>query len=276
MTNFDGIFAKIARAGDQASSLKLDIERFCADIRPSIVHEVHEDSNEQVWVFRGTTPNVPIGWSIRLGELFYNMRSALDHLVWQLVLANGQRPGRYNAFPIAKNENDWRKQKKRKRWALKGLSQRSEDTIRCLQPYTGGIGFQFDVSAFSKLHTLCNIDKHRHLILAIVGSYGIDPIVFGHNHPPLQRLSTSPPLEASGSGGKIVKDKVLLCLNSAVQEFKPSFQLDVHFEDMGQSEVTAGTVPDILSECIKAVQGAVEIIGATELSGKHGRMNHAV
>ena len=183
---------------------------------------------------------------------------------------------------------------------------------------TGGIGFQFDVSAFSKLHTLCNIYKHRHLILAIVGSYGIDPIVFGHNHPPLQRLSTSPPLEASGSGGKIVKDKVLLCLNSAVQEFEPSFQLaacrtrdsrlthlidiialkisfrkdpvlttkdlrrksdrllDVHFEDLGQSEVTAGPVPDILSECIKAVQGAVEIIGATELSGKHGRMNHAV
>ena len=163
-----------------------------------------------------------------LGEIFYNLRSALDHLVWQLVLANGKTPGRDNSFPIIKNEDDWQTQKTGKRWMLKGVSQSAEDTIQCLQPYTGGIYFQFNVAAFRALHSLYNIDKHRHLILAIIGSHGIEPIVFGHNHPPLQRSSTSPPLKAYGpQGGKIKKDKVLLCLNSAVQEFHPSFQLDV-------------------------------------------------
>ena len=257
MTNFDGIFAKISRAGDQASSLKADMERFCADIRQSIFHEVHEDADEQVWVFRGSTPNVPIEWSIRLGEILYNLRSALDHLVWQLVIANGREPGRHNAFPIIDKQHNWHEATSQ----LKGVSSTVETMVERLQPYTGGINLPFNVAAFRALHSLCNIDKHRHLILAIIGSYGIESIGFGHNHPPLQGSSTSPPLKACGSpGAKIKKGKVLLCLNSAVQEFHPSFQLDVRFENVGQPEVTAGTVPDILGECSEAVQGAVEIL----------------
>ena len=38
------------------------------------------------------------------------------------------------------------------------------------------------------------------------------------------------------------KGQVLFCLNSAVEEFDPSFQLDVRFEDEREPEVTAGTV----------------------------------
>ena len=260
MTNFDGIFAKISRADDQASSLKADMDRLCADIRQSIVHEVHEDADEQVWVFRGSTPNVPIEWFIRLGEILYNLRSALDHLVWQLVFANGREPGRHNSFPIIKNEDDWQTQKTEKRWMLKGVSQSAEDTIQCLQPYTGGINLPFDVAVFQTLHTLCNIDKHRHLILAIIGSYGIESVDFRHNHPPLDRPNTSPLPQGLVPLGKIEKGRVMLLWKDARVTIDPNFQLDVRFEDVGQPEVTAGTVPDILGECIEAVQGAVEIL----------------
>ena len=261
MTNFDGIFAKISRAVGQKSSLEADMDRFCADVRRSIVHEVREDANEQVWVFRGSTPNVPIEWSVRLGEILYNLRSALDHLIWRLVLANGREPGWRNEFPIVKKQSDWQSQKTQKK--LKGVSSTVKTMVEQLQPYAGGINLPFNVAAFWTLHSLCNIDKHRHLNMVIVRPYGIKPIVFGHNHPPLHRPNTSPPLKAWGSGGKIEKDKVLLRLNSAVQEFHPSFQLDARFEDVGQPEVTAGTVPDILDKCIAAVQGAVEILGTT-------------
>ena len=113
MTNFKGVHAKINRASDQINSLKADMDRFCEKIRRSIVHEVHKEANEQVWVFRGATPNVPIEWSVRLGEIFYNLRSALDHLVWQLVLANGQTPRRHHAFPIVKDEGDWQRATRR-------------------------------------------------------------------------------------------------------------------------------------------------------------------
>ena len=229
------------------------MDKFCADIRKSIVHKVREDADRHVWVFRGATPHVPIEWSVILGEILYNLRSALDHLVWQLVVANGQTAGHHNAFPIVNSERAWQKATKR----LEGVTSEVKEKIRCLQPYTGGLNLPFDVRNFWKLHSLCNIDKHRHLNIVIVGTSGIKPIVFGVNHPPLNKTSTSPPLRGLCPLGKIKKDKVLLCLNNAEVEFHPSFQIDLRFEDIGKPNVTADTVPSILHKCLETVRGAV-------------------
>jgi len=259
--NFEGINAKIKRAANHASSLEADMDRFCIDIRPSIVHEVHEDAEEQAWVFRGETPNVPIDWSVRLGEILYLLRSALDHLVWQLVLANGQEPGPHNAFPIVRNEAAWRR---RARSELKGVSQANVSTIRRLQPIEGGIGLPFDVSGLSRLHALCNIDKHRHLILAIVGVYGFRN---RHNQPRFDGSSSGRPLQGRGRLGKIEKGSVVLCLNDARRNFEPDFQINIGFRDIGDSKVTAGTVPNILAECLRAVRGAVGLLTPGGLLG---------
>jgi hypothetical protein len=35
-----------------------------------------------------------------LGEIIHDLRSSLDHVVWQLVIANGSLPGYWNQFPI--------------------------------------------------------------------------------------------------------------------------------------------------------------------------------
>ena len=242
------------------------MDGFCAVIRQSIAHEIHKNADEQVWIFSGETPSTPIEWSIRLGEILYNLRSALDHLVWQLVLANGQTPGRHNAFPIVKTEEAWKKQAKGQ-WALSGASQGAVDMIRCLQPYTGGIGLLFNVGGFWKLHSLCNIDKHRHLILAICDSSGLrNPIVFGHNQPPLDRPSSRPPLQGRGGLGKIEKGHVMLRLNDSGVTIKPNFQIDIRFEDTGEPDITAGTVPSVLDECLAAVQGAVQLLTNGRLS----------
>lgn len=39
-------------------------------------------------------------WSAIAGDAIHNARSALDHLAWQLVLANGGTPGRPTSFPL--------------------------------------------------------------------------------------------------------------------------------------------------------------------------------
>jgi hypothetical protein len=39
-------------------------------------------------------------WGVIAGEILHNLRSALDNLIWQLVLLNGRTPGRHNQFPI--------------------------------------------------------------------------------------------------------------------------------------------------------------------------------
>ena len=255
MVTYEGVRAKSSRAGDGLASLETDISAVCKNMRRAIVHEIREDVNKQVWIYRGETPEAPIEWSVRIGEILYNLRSALDHLVWQLVLANGEKPGRHNEFPIVNDASEWGQARGRK---LKGISQAAAARIERLQPYTGGIGFPFNVFAFRTLRTLCNIDKHRHLMLAVIGSYGINPIIFGHNHPPLDRPGSSPPLQGYGPKGKIERGTILLCLNDAESEISPDFQIEVRFEDEDiEQPETVGTVPSILRECLEAVQGSV-------------------
>lgn len=243
------------------------MDRFCTDIRQSIVREVREDSDEQVWVYRGETPRTPIEWSVKFGEILYNLRSVLDHLVSQLLLANGQEPSRRNDYPIVKDESEWSRNKDR----LKGVTPRVETIVERLQPYTGGLYLPFDVSAFWTLHTLCNIDKHQHLHRFIVRTSGIGPIDFEENHPPLNRPSTSPPLQGTGLWGKIEKDDVLLCFNNARVELHPSFQIEVRFENAGGPEMPAGPVPYILHKCQKAVRGAVGLLTTGTI--EHGMLS---
>ena len=91
-----------------------------------IVREVREDVDKQVWVYRGEVPTAPISWSVSFGEILYNLRSSLDHLVWQLVLANGQTPGRHNAFPITNDAQGWEKVKEN---PLNGVNSRHKSMI---------------------------------------------------------------------------------------------------------------------------------------------------
>lgn len=269
LVTFEGVNAKVARADDGLASLKDEMNRFCKELRRSVNREIREDTDEQVWIYRGETPKVPFGWSVRIGEILYNLRSALDHLVWQLVLANGQTPGQYNSFPIVSDKSKWDKEKTRK---LKGISQRDEEMIRRLQPYTGGVtlpSFPFDVSAFWALHTLCNIDKHRHLILAAISLDARKPI-FDHDFSPVQGL------KGRVYPGKIVKDKVLSCFNNAETEINPFFQIGVSFErfeniELKKEDRLAGIfsrslfvspASTVLCKCLKAVQGALNIFKA--------------
>ena len=263
---------------------------FCEDTRKSIVHEVRKTADEQVWVFRGATPDVPIEWSIRLGEILYNLRSSLDHLVWQLVLANGQEPGRHNQFPIVENESGWQ-QATPERNVLKGMHPDVKLTVKRLQPYTVAGNFPFDVSAFWPLHSLCNIDKHRHLNLTTVASYGPNEISIDKRDGspkleaeirspdktadllPVSHIGISLPSQFTGLEDpedirlrpwaiapirKIEEGKVLFHLNNAGVEVAPNFQIDIRFEDIGNC--ADGAVSRTLHKCFKAVQGATELL----------------
>ncbi|MDE2734093.1 MAG: hypothetical protein OXI72_06845 [Gemmatimonadota bacterium] len=271
LVTFEGVNAKVARADNGLTSLKDEMNRFCKELWRSVNREIREDTDEQIWIYRGETPKVPLGWSVRIGEILYNLRSALDHLVWQLVLINGQTPGQYNSFPIVSDKSKWDKEKSRK---LKGISQKDEEMIRRLQPYTGGINLPFDVSAFWALHTLCNIDKYRHLILAAISLDMSNPI-FGHDFSPVQGL------KGQVYSGKIVKGKVLSCFNNAETEINPSFQIGVSFEKFENIELKkedrlaeifsrslfVRPASTVLCKCLKAVQGALSIFKATLIKG---------
>ncbi len=239
-------------------TLSADIDELCANIRQAIVHEIDTDAGEQRWVYRGAAPEVPIEWSIRVGEILYNLRSALDHLVWQLVLASGNRPTRFNQFPILDSEEQWTPARIVK--VLEGVSDENKKIVRYLQPFNPVLQLPVDgkyracnAQVFRTLRELCNIDKHRHLNLVLAVTDGIEPIVFGENHPP--RRPTARPLRGKGRKGEIDQDMILLTANDAEQELKPNFFVRVTFHCIKRRTLTRTSVADQLRACLEAVQG---------------------
>ena len=84
--NLVGIHAKLFRAEQQIQNIIDEADALCKRVKQGIVRDVCSD-DEQIWIYRNETPEAPLRWSILIGEILYNLRSALDHMVWQLVLS---------------------------------------------------------------------------------------------------------------------------------------------------------------------------------------------
>ena len=149
----EGVHAKMNRARASLRDLETDIAVFCENQRRQFVLE----ARQEIQAMPSDPPELLIDYSIRAGEIAYNLRSALDHLVWQLVLAKGACPSTNNEFPIYQDEEKYKENEKRK---LKGVASTHCGLIEEFQPYhrQGGIGAHLWM-----LHSICNIDKHRHL-----------------------------------------------------------------------------------------------------------------
>jgi hypothetical protein len=90
------------------------------------------------------------------GDAVHNLRSALDLLVWQLVLANDGTPSERDAFPIAKDSAAY---VNRANEALAQVSDAARSQIDLLKPYDGGNDDLWHV------HRLDIADKHRLLLV---------------------------------------------------------------------------------------------------------------
>ena len=250
--NLAGIHAKIRRAEQQIQMISDEADEICKDVQQCIVREVHQDLDEQTWVYRGPTLSAPIEWSVIIGEILYNLRSALDHLVWQLVLANDQIPGRHNEFPITKDHEQWQRERSN---LLKGVGQRHQAMIGYLQPFTGGINLPFDVSKLNALNDLSNIEKHRHLIVTVLASSVSDV-----NIPALEKPRTGPPLKGTTFNRQLKTGKVLAKFNNVNTEVIPSFLVDIRFAGEAQLWTTAASVPEVLAKYLDTVKGSVEFL----------------
>ena len=218
LVTLEGVYAKVKRAQDQLRLLDADITEFCASQRRLIEHEVDQDAGIQMFVFRGETPQVPINYSVRIGEIIYNLRSALDHLVWQLVLSNGEEPGTNNEYPIYSDRTRYTRAVERK---LRGVSTAAQSVIEAYQPFQrpGGIGSQL-----WNLHSMSNFDKHRRLNMVVAYSNG-----------PRLRIMTPDsdsrmPVQARAPIGKLKTNMELAVLYDLDVVVEPNFRIEVRFE----------------------------------------------
>jgi hypothetical protein len=107
-----------------------------------------------------------------MGDVIYDLRSALDHLAWQLVIANGGTPvtpednaGPSTAFPIFHSKEGAKGGPRPPVSIAGGVNTAALAVIERLQPYHRVDDPQLD--PLWQLSELCNTDKHR--LLLVVG-----------------------------------------------------------------------------------------------------------
>lgn len=144
------------------------IARFVrANGRPQIEKVAEPGADWIYWRVREPVSDPPRDLSPIIGDALYNYRSALDHLAWHLVEANGEIPTRQTSFPICDERQDYEGSALGK---LKGMSDAAQAAIRAEQPC-----FRNQAPRgqhLSWLNALGNIDKHRHLNVVFAATAG--------------------------------------------------------------------------------------------------------
>ena len=259
MTTLDAVDAKIARARTELRLLSTEITAFCLERVRLISREPLGDTDER-WVYRGDTAKTPIDWSIRAGQVAYNLRSALDHLVWQLASSHGQCAGKHNgkecpgtgnAFPIHDCHSSSRFERQ-----LCGVTPAAKAYIMDVQPYRamqyGCVPYAESVGKdLSLLHEVCNIDKHRHLVVANAHWTGIRHLN-KNNFIPADQLGNRQIVELEH--GNVLVDRIL-----GFPEYEQlEFIVDAFFDDRDWRRVTNRVLP--VSETLARWITSVEMV----------------
>lgn len=162
--NLEGCDEKLKRAETHIQALYGEINDFI-NSKP---HKIVEDKDLERGKYEARIevlrePDDP-AWGVLLGDFIHNLRSALDHLVWQLVRLNNKRPSAENCFPIESTGTKYWCARKDGRpsardGALRGVSDEHRAIIDGAQPYRRGQTADSHPLAIIKM--LSNIDKHR-------------------------------------------------------------------------------------------------------------------
>lgn len=115
-------------------------------------------------------PHLDQGVCAVVGDFAHNARSALDHMAWSLVLANGAKPGKHTHWPVAETEGKWRDDvlerniERRGSPATEGLSDDAFKLVENFQPYRRAKRRrEIAPDPLVLLRHLSNEDKHRTL-----------------------------------------------------------------------------------------------------------------
>lgn len=162
MASLDSPITKYNRAEEHVQTLRQHLSPL-RDLNSYVIaSHIDSETGDQIRRF-DQVPPMPDGLDVLLGEMLYNFRCSLDHLVWQLVLSEGNTSTTRNEFPIFLDSARYEAEKGSK---LQGVSNTVVTIIDRLQPcYSTGPDDYW--SHLWELQVLSNTDKHRHLLLTL-------------------------------------------------------------------------------------------------------------
>jgi hypothetical protein len=158
-----GCYAKLARAEQLIQELDRVNRRFFRRNTP-VAEIVRDPATGSQQVLATNVKMPPVAHSIIVGDVLHNLRSCLDHLVYQLILAHtGQGPMyRTYEFPIFVTDKKFEDNVNR---LLRDVSEDGVQRVRQVQPFT--FARPTDTALYA-LNELSLIDKHRVPLLAVI------------------------------------------------------------------------------------------------------------
>jgi hypothetical protein len=172
------IRVKLDRAKEHLDAFNTDLDRFVKE-KPYPLHVVTESDTSKKVSDVEWTRGPPARWSAIVGDCVHNLRSVLDHIVWDLSGGTGHAP-KHSEFPVFDDSIKYFERTKKGTgppargsglWKIDGVSNPyAIAAIRRLQP------FQRPDPARHPLwiiHELDRLDKHRalHVIWGIAYDY---------------------------------------------------------------------------------------------------------
>jgi hypothetical protein len=171
--DLSGVENKLERAVTHINNLREQIASFRNSEPYSVRKQEDSDKGRRVCrLVAVKNPNVgppDVGMVLLAGEAAYQLRSALDHVVHQLVAVNGNaallKDSRSHQFPIFKSPHGYGA---RACGMIYGVSKDVADIIEQSQPYKVRPGAP-EYDALWILQDLNNTDKHPLIPVAVIG-----------------------------------------------------------------------------------------------------------
>ncbi len=160
VARIDSILAKIERAKKHIRDLDVEVSAFLGPPYPYEISTKHNPKVSKTAHYISSLKPIPQIISLIAGDAIQNLRTSLDYLIVQLVIAHSPRVGekrlRRIGFPMFERAEQMTSK------TLKGkigeVSPVAEKNVLILKPYKGGNDDLWG------LHELNNLDKHRLLI----------------------------------------------------------------------------------------------------------------
>lgn len=175
-----GYLLKLARAEEHINRLKAAVDGRIEQKPYATFPDFDTNTREHVIRAKILIP-IPETWSLDVGDILHNLRSALDHLAFELACSHKGSPltsieAKRSEFPIFGERAPTSKQ-----WSDRiGLCHPgAQAIIRNLQPYKS---FDYRDHCLWIISALNNIDKHRTLHIVTSTLAGFDISLSGKAH----------------------------------------------------------------------------------------------
>jgi hypothetical protein len=183
----DGVRLKFKRADQHLDALEEGVRSYLSRNPYRVAGETYPEENRYE-VFVRISEYPPAKWSVLIGDAVHNLRSGLDHLVWELAVecldfTSGLRePARQTGFPITFDNSPKRQRSDAKKIA--DVGPQAQAIIQHFQPHVT----RNPHDPLWLLERLWNIDKHQTLV---VGGYLLESSMLAVRLGRTQRIVTS-------------------------------------------------------------------------------------